>query len=189
MMAGYGFGAIMLREPAKRKRCCLWIGLTGIAAFLVVGTLFVIYGQTGGYPNGAPPFYMQLLNQKKYPPSQLFLLMTLGPLIACVPLADRAKGWFAGVLKLFGRVPMFYYLLHILLIHVSALTVNLIREGNAHQDWYNTAPFTEIDEANRWGLPLLYLVYVIDLVILYFACRRYADYKFRHPEKKWLKYL
>ncbi len=115
--------------------------------------------------------------------------MTLGPLIALVPFAERVRGWLAGVLRLFGRVPMFYYMLHIWLIHISALIVNFVREGNAHQERYVTAPFTEIDEANRWGLPLLYLVWIIDITLLYFACRWYAKYKANNPEKKWLKYL
>ncbi len=186
MMAGYGFGNIMLMEPANRKRICLWVGLLSIAIFLVAGCITAL--QQPLKPD-APPFIFRLLNQKKYPPTQLYLLMTLGPLIAFVPLAEKVKGWFAGVLKLFGRVPMFYYLLHILLIHVSALAVNFIIRGSAHQDWYTTAPFTEIDEPNRWGLPLLYLVYAIDLLLLYFACRWYATYKANNPAKKWLTYL
>jgi hypothetical protein len=114
--------------------------------------------------------------------------MTLGPLIALVPFADKAKGWLANTLAIFGSVPFFYYLLHILIIHVSALGVNFIK-GNMHQEWYITAPYTQMPEEHRWGLPLLYLVYFIDLVLLYFLCRWYANYKFNHPGKKWLKYV
>jgi hypothetical protein len=106
-----------------------------------------------------------------------------------VPWAGEAKGAVIGIFKTIGKVPMFFYLLHILLIHVSALVTNLIISGNAHQDWYNTAPFTEIAEEQRWSLGLLYLVYAIDLAILCVACRWYEKYKFGHPEKKWLKYI
>src|SRR6516162_2550848 len=102
-----------------------------------------------------------------------FLLMTLGPLILLMPWAEQARGWFAEALKIFGRVPLFFYLLHILLIHISALVVNLILSGNPHQDWYAAAPFVEVPPEQRWNLPLLYLVYAIDMIILYFACYRY----------------
>jgi len=186
MMAGYGFGKILLLEPARRNRICLWIGLASIAAFIIWGSIDTL---SDAKPGDTRPFIFKLLSQSKYPPSQLFLLMTLGPLIALVPFAERAKGWLTDVLKLFGRVPMFYYLLHILLIHISALALNYIRTGNMHQEWYNTAPFTEVGEGDRWGLPLLYLVYAIDVVLLYFACSWYANYKFNNPGKKWLKYL
>lgn len=185
MAAGYGFGKIVLMPLDKRRKICLGIGLLCIALFVVIGSIVSMKNPSG---NDAP-FIFRLLNQQKYPASQLFLLMTLGPLIALIPFTEKVKGWLANILTVFGRVPFFYYLLHILVIHISALIVNFIRKGNMHQDWYNTAPFTWIAEENRWGLPLLYLVFVIDLVLLYVACRWYAGYKFRHPEKKWLQYV
>jgi hypothetical protein len=116
--------------------------------------------------------------------------MTLGPLIALTPWAENLKGRFSDGIKVIGRVPMFYYLLHILTIHLSAFVVNLIRTGSIHQDWYNTAPMVWIpEEAERWNLPLLYLVWIINVAILYIACRWYANYKSQHPEIKWMKYI
>ncbi len=186
MMAGYGFGQLLLRDAQFVKRFCLWVGLTAIAAWLIAGLIIL---NTGEVYKGNMPFLFRLLAQQKYPPSQLFLLMTLGPVIALVPYTQRSTGWLADTLKTIGRVPMFYYLLHILLIHISALIINLILSGAAHQEWYTTAPFTEIDPAQKWGLGVLYLVYAVDLVILCFACRWHAKYKFAHPEMKWLKYI
>jgi len=186
MMAGYGFGQLLLRDAQFVKRFCLWVGLTAIAAWLIAGLIIL---NTGEVYQGNMPFLFRLLAQQKYPPSQLFLLMTLGPVIALVPYTQRATGWLADTLKTIGRVPMFYYLLHILLIHVSAIITNLILSGAAHQEWYTTAPFTEIDSAQKWSLGVLYLVYAVDLVILYFACRWYAKYKFANPDVKWLKYI
>jgi uncharacterized membrane protein len=185
MMIGYAFGAILRMDPARVKKICMGVGLTSIAAFLIIGSILVF--RTPDEQNR--PFIMRLLNQQKYPPSQLYLLMTLGPVIALVPWAQRAKGWLIEICKTIGRVPMFYYLLHILLIHVSALVVNLVLTGSAHQEWYNTAPFTQMPDDQHWSLGLLYLVYAIDLVILYFACRWYEKFKFSHPEIGWLKYI
>ena len=115
--------------------------------------------------------------------------MTLGPAIALVPLAEKARGLVANVLTIFGRVPFFYYLLHIPLIHACALLVTFRREGTIHPEWYAYAPFTSVPQESRWNLPLLYLVFVIAVAILYAACRWYAAYKFSNPDKKWLKYL
>jgi hypothetical protein len=167
------------------KRICLTVGLASIGLFLISAIPITAFGHS----KGESPFVFRVLAQQKYPPSQLYLLMTLGPLIALVPYANRAKGWLSDLLIVFGRVPMFFYLLHILLIHSSALLVNLLLSGNTHQDWYATAPFTEIADDQRWSLGTLYLVYAVDIVILYFSCRWYGRYKAGHPEQKWLRYL
>jgi hypothetical protein len=137
----------------------------------------------------APAFIFQLLNQRKYPASQLYLLMTLGPAVALLPWAGRVRGWLADALSVFGRVPFFYYLLHIPLIHVSALLVNLIVSGATQQQWYNSAPYVFVPEESRWSLALLYALFAIDVMVLYFACQWYLRYKFSHPNIKWLKYI
>jgi len=186
MMVGYWFGANLTQQTEKLKETSLRIGLYAIAIFFIVGTV-IVFKQSD--PNDSRPFTFKLLNQQKYPPSQLYLLMTLGPILALVPWAEKARGAIANFFRIIGRVPMFYYLLHILLIHVSALVVNSILYGNAHGEWYNTAPFTEIPEDQRWSLGLLYLVYAIDLVVLFFACKWYEKFKFSHPQIKWLKYI
>jgi uncharacterized membrane protein len=185
MAAGYGFGALMLRAPEERRRLCLRIGLSATALYLVVAGVATALLPAG---DDAPPALFRMLNQNKYPASQLFLLMTLGPMIALLPAAERMHGWFGNALAVFGRVPMFYYLLHIPLIHVSALLVTQVREGAMHPEWYATAPFTSVPEEARWGLGLLYLVFVIDVVILYFPCRWYAGYKAR-KRTGWVTYV
>ena len=185
MMAGYGFGKLLLRSKEEVKKLCLRIGISSIVLFIIVGSVFILRQPEGD----DTAFIFKLLGQQKYPPSQLFLLMTLGPLIALVPWAEQVKGWFARAVIMIGRVPMFYYLLHLLLIHLSAFMVNLILSGSIHQEWYETAPFVGMSEDQRWSLPLLYLVWLMDVVILYYICRWYAQYKSNHPEKTWLKYL
>jgi hypothetical protein len=138
--------------------------------------------------NSAMPALFQVLNQRKYPASPLYLLMTLGPPIALLPLAEKARGWLARVLEDFGRVPMFYYLLHIPLIHALALIAWTLRDGQAHSEWFVTAPYVSIEAAARWGLPLLYFVFVIAVVTLYLPCRWFAQVKSR-GRQGWLRYI
>ena len=115
-------------------------------------------------------------------------LMTLGPAIALMPFADRVRGVIADAINVIGRVPFFYYLAHIPLIHLSALAVNAMRTGAAHQDWYGTAPYTQVPEDLRWPLWLLYAVFAVDVLILQWLCRAYARRKSERP-RAWMRYV
>jgi uncharacterized membrane protein len=185
MAAGYGFGTILTRETEQRRRLCIQIGLLATLAFVVIAGLVVAFAPA---PEGAPPALFRMLNQRKYPASQLFLSMTLGPMIALHPLAERARGPFGRMLALFGRVPMFFYLLHIPLIHLTALVVNYVTTGSTGAGSYAGAPFVSMPEAERWSLPLLYLAWLVDVVLLYVACRWFAALKARRRET-WLSYV
>jgi uncharacterized membrane protein len=184
MAAGYAFGAIMTRDAVERRRLCLRIGLSATALFVLGAGLQVLLRPA---PDGGPALF-QFLGQRKYPASQLFLLMTLGPTIALLPLAERARGWATEALAVFGRVPMFYYLLHIPLIHLVALAVMLVREGRIEAARYASAPYVSVPEELQWGLPLLYLVFVLVVAILYVTCRWFAGVKARRHDP-WLSYL
>jgi uncharacterized membrane protein len=203
MAAGYGFGAIITLEPARRDRICLAVGLGAIALFLVLRG-FNLYGDPHPWsrpiaPASAPadagarpsmPALLSFLNTTKYPASLDFLLMTLGPTLALLPLAGRAHGAFARALALFGRVPLFFYLLHIPLIHALALLVSKLRQGAVDPWLFANHPMGNPPppEGYTWGLPLLYLVWAIAIAILFAACRWYAGVKSRRPEGL-LRYL
>jgi uncharacterized membrane protein len=184
MAAGYGFGAILVRDAAARRRLCLRIGLTATALF--VGSTVIVEWLSPS--DGRLPWALRLLNASKYPASPLFLLMTLGPAILFLPIAERARGWLADVIATFGRVPMFYYLLHIPLIHVSALIVNVIRTGGLNAAPYASAPYVDMPPADRWSLWLLYVVFVVDVALLYLPCRWFAGLKARR-KGGWVSYL
>ena len=186
MAAGYAFGAIMTKEPAERKKLCYRIGGGATVAFIVLaaaGAMLRGGGET------APPFIVRMLNQNKYPASQLFLMMTLGPTILLVPFFERARGWFTDVMATFGRVPFFYYLLHIPLIHALALIVMRLKFGDAFNSAaYAIAPYAQVPPAQRWSLLLLYAVFLVAVALLYPACRWYAGFKSRRRDP-WLKYI
>ena len=172
MMAGYGFGLILTSD--KRERWCYIIGLSSIGLFIVIGSIYAMQNEN------PMPFIFKLLNQRKYPASQLYLMMTLGPLIALVPWAEKAKGTVVNFFSVFGKVPFFYYLAHILVIHISALIANYFLFGETHQEWYTSAPFAQVPPESKWSLPMLYFVFVIDVTILYFISKWYSKRKLKY---------
>jgi hypothetical protein len=93
-------------------------------------------------------------------------------------------------LTVFGRVPLFYYLLHIPAIHAAALVVSLVREGRINPWLFGNHPMMPppVPDGYRWTLPLLYLVFVIVVAMLYVPCRWFADVKARRRDG-WLQYL
>jgi len=196
MAAGYGFGAILAMEPARRDRLCLRIGLGAIAAFLVLRG-FNLYGDPRPWSAPSPggegpgmPAALSFLNTAKYPASLNFLLMTLGPTIALVPLLEKARGRLAQWLTVFGRVPFFFYLLHIPLIHALALLVSLIREGSLNPWLFTNHPMANPPppDGYLWSLGLLYLVWGVAVALLYIACRWFAGVKARRHDW-WVRYL
>src|SRR5205085_9848476 len=125
---------------------CLRIGLTAIVLFLILGTVRAVIGAE---QDTSVPFWVRLLNQSKYRDSQLFLLMTLGPMIVLLPFVERARGRLANALTIFGRVPLFYYLLHIPIIHALALITWKIRSGHVDPVWFANAPSVEIPDGDQ----------------------------------------
>jgi uncharacterized membrane protein len=180
MAAGYAFGAIVTRESEERRRLWLRIGLSATALFIVFAAIDLFLNAARGAPAlsrvEGPPAWIRVLNQRKYPASQLFLLMTLGPTIALMPIAEKAKNAIGDLFATFGRVPLFYYLLHIPLIHASAIVVSLVREGRVNPWLFGNHPMMPppVPPGYMWSLPLLYLVFAIDVAILYIPCRWFA---------------
>jgi len=192
MAAGYAFGAVMIREPAERRRLCLTIGWSAIALFILLRGIDG-YGDPRHWhsgPDDPRPALFRFLNTAKYPASLLFLLLTLGPTIALLPWAEKAKGGVARVLETFGRVPFFYYLLHIPLIHALALLVSALREGSVNPWLFTNHPMmpADVPDGYTWPLWLLYLVFAIAIALLYPACRWYARLK-ADSSNRWLSYL
>jgi uncharacterized membrane protein len=212
MMAGYAFGSLMSMPSARRRTVCLRLGVAVTLLFIILRAVNV-YGdprpwrrpppvqsaaiQTAGPPapsarpaRPAMPTALSFLNTTKYPASLLFLLMTLGPMFILLSFAEGWRGSVAQVIATFGRVPMFYYLLHIPLIHFAACVVSLIREGHINSWLFANHPMAvgPAPAGYTWSLALLYLVYVICVTLLSIPCRWYA--RLRATRKsKWLTYL
>jgi hypothetical protein len=177
---------------------CLRLGLGATALFLVLRG-FNLYGDPqpwsasghwGGPDGPVMPALLAFLNTTKYPASFLFLLMTLGPTIALIPLLERGSSVVSRWLTVFGRVPFFFYMLHIPLIHALALLVSRIRDGAVSPWLFTNHPMGNPSppDGYMWGLGTLYVVWAVAIAILYFACRWFGDLKARRHDA-WLSYL
>jgi uncharacterized membrane protein len=193
MAVGYAFGRVLTVNPSSRNRNCLLLGFGAIALFLVLRG-FNLYGDprpwTSPTPQHPMPALLSFLNCTKYPASLNFLLMTLGATIALIPLLERTSGPIARALTTFGRVPFFFYILHIPLIHTLALIVSKVRLGYVSPWLFANHPMgnPEPPDGYTWSLALLYLVWAVAIALLYFACRWFADVKSKRTDW-WLKYL
>lgn len=190
MAAGYAFGTIMTRPAAERDRLCLGIGIGATLLFLILrGTN--LYGDPLPWDQmSSQRGLFAFLSPAKYPASLSFLLMTLGPTVALLPALERWTGRIADAITVFGRVPFFYYVLHIPLIHALALAVSLLRTGVIDPWLFANHPMGNPPppDGYTWSLPLLYLVWAIAVALLYLACRWYADLKARR-RAWWMAYL
>ena len=198
MAIGYAFGRILVMEPSRRDRLCVAIGLGALALFLVLRGLD-LYGDPRPWraalaarPDGQPPMppVLAFLDTNKYPASLLFLLMTLGPAIAAIPALERARGSLARWIAVFGRVPFFFYLLDLPLIHALALVVSKIRLGQVSPWLFANHPMGNPPppEGYTWGLGTLYFVWALAIALLWLPCRWFADLKSRRTDW-WLRYL
>jgi len=190
MAAGYAFGAVMTLDAPRRRAACLRIGIGATLLFLALRAADS-YGDPRHWlpPRGSMPAAFRFLAATKYPASLLFLLMTLGPTIALVPLLENARGRIARTLALFGRVPLFFYLVHIPLIHLLAVTASVLTTGTVAPWLFANHPMTGPAPADYvWSLGRLYVVWAIAVAILYVLCRWYADLKAR-SRSRLLSYL
>ena len=151
--------------------------------------LINLYGDPAPWSTQATPWRTALsfLNTTKYPASLLFLLMTLGPAIAALPMLERARGAVADALLTLGRVPLFFWLLHVPLIHLLALAFSLQRYGEV-VPWLVRNPPTDKPDAYGYGLVVVYAVTLGVLLALYPICRWFAGVKRRRREA-WLGYI
>ena len=197
MAAGYAFGRLLTLEPARRTSVCLALGFGGTALFLLLRGLN-LYGDprpwsvgAGPSPDGRPsmPALFSFLNTTKYPASLDFLLMTLGPTIALIPLLEGARGALARWITVFGRVPFFFYMLHIPLIHALAVVVSWVRQGQPSAWLFANHPMGNPPppEGHAWSLPPIHGVWTVAIVMLYPACRWFADFKAKRSG--WLRCL
>jgi hypothetical protein len=130
---------------------------------------------------------LSFVNVEKYPPSALYLAMTLGPALIAMAAFESAKGKLARFFVIFGRVPLFYYVAHLLLLHTMAVVFAAAVHGDVA--WlFGGLPIEAKSEGYGLSLPGVYLVWMIAVAVLYLPCRWFAEVKRRRGDG-WLSYL
>jgi uncharacterized membrane protein len=188
MCLGYLLARVFRWEPARRRR---WLLVSGAAATV----LFLVLRALNGYGNPVPwspqrtpaLTVASFLNVLKYPPSLDFVLMTLGPALVALALAERARGRLAAWLSVYGRVPLFFYVIHIFVAHAAGVVLALVEGGELRRipvvhdpgaipDWYGLS------------LPGVYLVWALVVAVLYYPCLWFSRLKATRTDW-WLRYL
>ena len=201
MAAGFAFGAVLHRPD--RRTWVLTIGICATTLFFVLRGIN-LYGNglavvPGRYALSAGSWTAQsttslsvisFFNTLKYPPSLDYLLMTLGPALILLGILDGvdARRGLSRILMVFGRVPLFYYVLHIYLLNVLALSASIV----FHQPvWHGTviADFAQRPPGYGHGLPFIYAMWLLAVAILYLPCRWFMELRNRHRDWAWLSYL
>lgn len=188
MCLGYGLGSMWV--SAHRDRNFMVLGLAMIAAFVALrwGN---IYGDTQPWSPQDETWKTvgSFLNVNKYPPSLLYVLATLGPILALVPLWSRLKGLIAEFFLTYGRVPLFAYVLHIFVAHGLMMLAGVVH-GRDASDFQNFL-FNPGGQLPGWGFPLhwVYFFWALTLAILFPLCRWFGKYKRENAGKWWLSYL
>jgi uncharacterized membrane protein len=194
MGLGYCFGSIYLPafDAAKRKRMLLMMGTLGVLLFVLI-RYTNLYGDQSKWSVQQSPLFtvLSFLNVSKYPPSLLYLLMTLSPAFLFLAVAEKASSGITRFLSTFGRVPLFYYLLHIYLLHAGAMILSAAT-GFGWKEMVITKTWVTDDAALRGyglSLPWVYLIWLIAVIALYPLCKKYDRYKQNNKAKWWLSYL
>jgi uncharacterized membrane protein len=189
---GYGLGQVYGWDAGRRRTLLLRLGLVLSLAFLAIRGLNV-YGDPSRWARQKTAAFtvLSFLNTTKYPPSLLFLLMTLGPALVFLALVDGRTPRLLRPALVIGKVPLFYYVLHFFLIHLLAVITCRLRYGSAH--WMFESPdlaHYPFTAPPGWGysLPAVYLVWAFVVVAMYPLCRWFAALKQRRSDA-WLSYL
>jgi uncharacterized membrane protein len=192
MFLGYGFGRLYQAgsDPQQRKKMLVRAGL-GITAFFILLRLANSYGdpQPWSVQSRGPIYtFLSFINTTKYPASLLFHCMTIGPALIFLAVLENYRNRVTEVFNQFGRVPMFYYIAHLYLLHLMAV-VAFFASGYGVSDIITPgSPFFFLPPGFGFGLPGVYIAWAIAILILYPLCRWYNRYKATHSHW-WLSYL
>jgi len=193
MALGYCFGPLYNQSfgTSKRKMLLNILGISAIALFIIIRCANV-YGDPvpfNYYPSAIKTL-MSFFNVNKYPPSLSYLLMTLGPALIFLANSEKPRGRAVNFFSTFGRVPFFYYVLHLYVIHIIAMAMAQF-SGFGWQKmilkiWVPDEPTLK---GYGFGLWVVYAVWIGVILICYPICKKFDVYKQNHKDKRWLSYL
>ncbi|MBK9017197.1 MAG: DUF1624 domain-containing protein [Saprospiraceae bacterium] len=194
MILGYCMGIFFTQRYTieQRKKTLLLFG-AGLILLFVVLRGFNLYGDPNPWTpqeNGLQSFY-SFLRVNKYPPSLLFMCITIGPALLFLVFSEKIKNAFTNILSMYGRTALFYYIVHWYVLHLIC-GIAFFSRGHSIQDAvdaFHDIPLMFVIPGEGYGLGIVYLVWAIVIIALYPLCKKYDAYKTSHPEKWWLSYL
>ena len=197
MALGFAFGILLQRPPPRRQVAILGLGIASILVFALL-RWSNLYGdpQPWKIQVSAERTFMSFLDVQKYPPSLLFVLVTLGVSLCLMAAFEALQAGdhfkrVRSILSVYGRVPFFYYLLHFTTIHLAALLTTAAL-GLDWRWWIRLSPagsvFAGQPPGYGFSLPIVYLVWLTIVILCYFPCKWFAGVK-RRNRSPWLSYL
>ncbi|MEI6509124.1 MAG: heparan-alpha-glucosaminide N-acetyltransferase domain-containing protein [Bacteroidota bacterium] len=189
MMLGYCTGKIFTFESAQRKKILLSLGFGMIAMFFAI-RLINTFGDSHHWSlqNNFLFTLLSFIDVSKYPPSLLYVLMTIGPALIFLALAEHIQNKFSAIVEVFGRVPFFYYIAHIYLIHFLTVILFFVSGHQVSEIQSNQSMFLFRAPDMGFGLAGVYVIWIFVLIVLYPVCKKFSHYKQTH-QSWWLKYL
>lgn len=192
MFLGYCFGKLFVDTPAEKRRSKLLL-LSAVIILLFISLRATnAYGDPGLWSSQKNGLYtvLSFINTTKYPPSLLYICMTIGPAILFLALIGNRETSLSKIITVYGKVPFFYYVLHFFLIHLVSAILFLSR-GHSFSEGVNGVPgfpFKFLIPGEGVSLGMTYLVWVAVVVALYPLCKWFSEYKKTHKQW-WLSYL
>lgn len=191
MILGYCFGKYYLADIMNRNKRSILLGAALILFFIILRWTNT-YGDPQEWKPQSSPLYtlFSFINTQKYPPSLLYLAITMGLSLLMLGLIGNVKNKFADIITVYGRVPLFYYVIHFYVLHLLSMILYLMN-GHSFEEGakgVNGIPLKFYQPGEGFGLPGVYVVWLIVVVALYPLCRWYAGYKRQQPSW-WLSYL
>jgi uncharacterized membrane protein len=191
MISGYCLGK--LYEPAvdavKRKKILIGLGIGLLLVFVIVRALNA-YGDPSHWSVQRSPFYtfLSFINVSKYPPSMLFICMTIGVALIALAFLENVRNRFTDWVIVYGRVPFFYYVLHLYVIHTLCVIAFYMSGYGADDIVSRQTPFLFRPQQFGYSLYIVYGIWLLVVLLLYPLCRWYNKYKSNHRQW-WLSYL
>jgi uncharacterized membrane protein len=189
MLVGFASGKLFELDEPKRKKTFLQLGLTSLALFIIIRVIN-IYGDSFPWARQKTNLYsfLSFINITKYPPSLVFCLFTLGFMFIMLFLFEGVHNKFSKIMAVYGKVPLFYFLVHWYIIH-PILFLILFLQGYKSSDFIFGFNFGRPKGESGVNIWIVYLIWIFVVVILYPLCKWYGNYKMKHKENKWLSYL
>ena len=190
MLAGFSFGELFDLNPEKRRKIFLRSGMAVLSAFIIIRAIN-IFGDPSGWSLQKNWFFtfLSFINVSKYPPSLLFTFLFTGITLILLSVSETYKSRLSGMISVYGRVPLFYFIIHLFIIHATMFLVLFIQGFGTEDFVFGAFKNGRPETGGGTGLTLIYIIWIVLVLFLYPVCKWFGEYKAAQPEKRLLRFL